>query len=161
MESLARGHGLNLNLVFCFLILIVLWIAASLSLSICMHFFNPVYFRYDVIKNKLTNYASNLIHIDVSIKIILAKSYSKRFLLFFGFFRTFSQSMYKISRILIICLWKRKNEELLRKNRPKLLKQTSWKSNEIWPPWKSNSRPFNQGRINILTNTFYVTFCTK
>ena len=44
------------------------------------------------------------------------------------------------------------NAELLRKNRPKPLKQTSWKSNEIWPPWKSNSRPFNQGRINILTN---------
>ena len=97
-----------------------------------------------------------LIHIDVSIQIILPKSNSKRF--FFWSFRTFSQSMFKISRILIICLWKRKNVELLRKNRPKPLKQTSWKSNEIWPPWKSNSRPFNQGRINILTNTFQTRF---
>ena len=81
-----------------------------ISLSICMHFFNPVYFRYDVIKNKTHPLSIQFDPYWCKYTNYLAQNHIlKDFLFFFWFFRTFSQSMFKISRILIICLWKRKN----------------------------------------------------
>ena len=64
----------------------------------------------------------------------------------FFIFRTFYLNMSKILKIPTTCLWKKKKEGLLKKNKPKLLKPTSWKFKEIWQPWKSSLRPFNPGR---------------